>query len=65
MELIEKKILKVYFIHILKKHLLREAIPNFLDFIFAFLILGIWNDLLEFVEWNDFDGLNAKEIMNK
>jgi hypothetical protein len=27
--------------------------------------LGIWNDLLEFVEWNHSNGLNAKEIMNK
>ncbi len=36
---------------------MREAIPTLLDFIFAFIILGIWNDLLEFVEWND--GLNA------
>jgi hypothetical protein len=42
-----------------------EAIPSFLDFLLAFFVLGIWNDILEFLEWNDFDGLNAKEIMNK
>jgi len=41
------------------------VIPNFLDFIFAFLVVCIWNDLLEFVEWNHSDGLNAEEIMNK
>ncbi len=60
-----RKDLKVYFIHILKKHSLHEGIQSLLDFILAFLVLGIWNDLFEFVEWNDFDGLNAEEIMNK
>jgi hypothetical protein len=65
MELICKKILKVYLIHILKKHLLREVIPNLLDFVLAFFILDIWNDLLELVKWNHFDGLNVEEIMNQ
>jgi hypothetical protein len=31
----------------------------------AFLMLDIWNDLRELVKWNNFDGLNAKEIMNR
>jgi hypothetical protein len=65
MELICKKILKVYLIHILKKHLLREVIPSPLDFVLAFFILDIWNDLLELVKWNHFDGLNVEEIMNQ
>jgi len=60
-----RKDFEVYLIHKLKKRLLCEAIPSLLDFIFAFFILGIWNDLLEFVEWNHSNGLNAKEIMNK
>jgi hypothetical protein len=30
-----------YLIHKLKKHLLREAIPSLLDFILAFLVLGL------------------------
>jgi len=36
---------------------MHEAILSLLDFIFAFFVLGIWNDLFEFVEWNHFDGL--------
>jgi hypothetical protein len=32
--------------------ILREAILDFLDFILAFLILGIRNDLLELMKWN-------------
>jgi hypothetical protein len=54
-----------YLIHKLRKCLLHEAIPSFFFFFFAFFVLGIWNDLLEFVEWNHFDGLNAEKIMNK
>jgi hypothetical protein len=32
---------EVYLIHKLRKHLLHEVIPSFLDSIIAFLILGI------------------------
>jgi hypothetical protein len=39
-----RKDLKFYLIHILKKCHLREVILNLFDFIFAFLVLGIWND---------------------
>ncbi len=44
---------------------MHEAIPNLLDFILTFLVLGIWNDLIEFMEWNRFNGLNVEEIMSK
>jgi hypothetical protein len=59
-----RKDLKFYLIHIFKKCHLCEAILNLLDFIFAFLVLGIWNDFFKFVEWNHSNGLNVEEIMN-
>jgi hypothetical protein len=44
---------------------MREVIPSPLDFVLAFFILDIWNDLFELVKWNQFDGLNVEEIMNQ
>jgi GT2 family glycosyltransferase len=56
---------EVYLIYKFRKCLLHEAILSLLDFIIAFFVMGIWNDLLEFVEWNHSNGLNVKENMNK
>jgi hypothetical protein len=41
MEFIWEKVLNVYLIHNLKKHLLCEVIPSPFDFIFTFLVLCI------------------------
>jgi hypothetical protein len=59
------EILKGYFIHIFKKCLLDEVVLGLFNFILAFFILLIENNLLELIQGNHTDGLNVKKVMNQ
>jgi hypothetical protein len=64
-EVVPIKILRTYLIHVFKKCLLGEAILGFKNFILAFFILFIVNNLLQLIQQNHADGLNVERIMNK
>jgi hypothetical protein len=62
---VSDEIMKGYLIHIFKKCLLGEVVPSLLNFILAFFVLFIGNNLFELIQGNHANGLIAKKVVNQ